>query len=33
VDIPAGEGSPQALLDVAVADRDKWKARLEEIQG
>ncbi len=33
VDIPAGEGSPQALLDAAVADRDKWKARLEEIQG
>src|SRR5713226_10052214 len=33
VDIPAGEGRPQALLDAAVADRDKWKARLEEIQG
>src|SRR6266705_3232046 len=33
MDIPAGEGSPRALLDAAVADRDKWKARLEEIQG
>src|SRR5436309_6438464 len=33
LDIPAGEGSPKALLDAAVADRDKWEARLEEIQG
>jgi V/A-type H+-transporting ATPase subunit I len=33
VDIPTGEGSPQTLLDAAIADRDKWKARLEEIQG
>ncbi len=31
VDIPAGEGRPQALLDAAVADRDKWKARLVEV--
>src|SRR5207245_5598086 len=24
---------PQALVNGAVAERDKWKARLEEIQG
>ena len=33
LDIPAGEGSPKALLDTTVADREKWKGRLEEIQG
>src|SRR5436309_5198092 len=33
LDIPAGEGMPTALLDAVVADRDKWEARPEEIQG
>ena len=33
LDIPAGEGEPQSLLDSATADRDKWKERLKEIQG
>ena len=33
LDIPAGEGAPKALLDDALADREKWGRRLEEIQG
>ena len=33
LDIPAGEGEPQSLLDSATADREKWKGRLKEIQG
>jgi V/A-type H+/Na+-transporting ATPase subunit I len=33
LDIPAGEGDPKDLLDAAVSDREKWTARLEEIQG
>src|SRR5207253_523797 len=33
IDIPTGEGNPEALLDEALADLEKWKARLEEIEG
>lgn len=33
LDVPAGEGDPRTLLDAALADREKWKARLEEIRG
>ena len=33
LDIPPGEGSPQRLLDSALADRKKWEVRLAEIQG
>src|SRR5207245_3859709 len=33
LDMPASGGSAKALLDAAVADRDKWEAPLEEIQG
>src|SRR5205823_9667474 len=33
LDIPAGEGDPKDLLEGAVSDREKWRARLEEIQG
>ncbi len=33
IDIPTGEGNPKALLDEALADMEKWKARLEEIDG
>src|SRR5207247_1771400 len=27
-----GEGDPRVLLDAAVADREKWESRLEEIE-
>jgi V/A-type H+-transporting ATPase subunit I len=33
LEIPPGEGSPTDLLEAAVADREKWQKRLEEIQG
>jgi V/A-type H+-transporting ATPase subunit I len=33
LDVPAGEGNPSSLLDEAIADREKWRARLEDIQG
>jgi V/A-type H+/Na+-transporting ATPase subunit I len=33
LDIPAGEGDPKDLLDEALSDREKWVARLDEIQG
>ena len=33
IDVPAGEGNPKELLDEALADLEKWKGRLEEIQG
>ena len=33
IDIPSGEGDPRVLLDAAVADREKWESRLEEIEG
>src|SRR3989441_8802691 len=33
IDIPAGEGNPQALLDEVLADLEKWTLRLEEIEG
>jgi V/A-type H+-transporting ATPase subunit I len=33
LDIPAGDGNPKELLDEALADLEKWKLRLEEIQG
>ena len=33
IDIPASEGNPKALLDEALADLEKWKARLGEIEG
>ena len=32
IDIPSGEGDPRVLLDAAVADREKWESRLEEIE-
>src|SRR5207302_4189931 len=33
IDIPTAEGNPEALLDEALADLEKRKARLEEIEG
>ncbi|MGI0148724.1 MAG: V-type ATP synthase subunit I [Thermoplasmata archaeon] len=33
LDIPTGEGDPRALLEEALANREKWSLRLEEIQG
>src|SRR5205809_269136 len=30
---PSGEGDPKELLNGAVADREKWASRLEEIEG
>src|SRR5207237_8874042 len=33
IDIPSGEGDPRVILDAAVADREKWESRLEEIEG
>jgi len=33
VDIPAGEGNPKDLLDEALADLEKWKQRLVEIEA
>ncbi|HKW43080.1 MAG TPA: V-type ATPase 116kDa subunit family protein, partial [Thermoplasmata archaeon] len=33
VDLPAGVGSPNDLLEAAIANRDKWNARLDEIEG
>jgi len=33
VDVPQGEGDPRDLLARAEADREKWAARLTEIQG
>jgi V/A-type H+-transporting ATPase subunit I len=33
LEIPQGEGNPKDLLEVAVADREKWQKRFEEIQG
>ena len=32
IDIPSGEGDARVLLDAAVADREKWESRLEEIE-
>src|SRR5213079_1701006 len=33
IDIPAGEADPKELLDAALADREKWRTRLEEFRG
>jgi len=33
IDVPSGEGDPKELLNGAVADREKWASRLEEIEG
>lgn len=33
LDITAGEGDPRSLLEGALADREKWEGRLDEIRG
>jgi V/A-type H+-transporting ATPase subunit I len=33
LEIPQGDGSPRDLLEAAETDREKWRTRLEEIQG
>lgn len=33
LDVPPGEGEVRPLLDAAVAEREKWGSRLEEIRG
>src|SRR5438552_16196903 len=33
IDAQSGEGDPKQLLNGAVADREKWASRLEEIEG
>src|SRR5207247_6016356 len=33
IDIPAGEADPKELLHAALADREKWRTRLEEFRG
>jgi len=33
VNVPAEGGNPKALLDAAVADEEKWRARLKDVEG
>jgi len=33
VGVPAEGGDPKALLDASVADEEKWRARLKDVEG